>query len=265
MLVSGIEEHVRQGHYDLIGPDGEVILPRAWDTTIQPGWEISMHMWPMLEASKEEEKDKLVEDAAIAADAGSMAHKVHLGITDVGRKNWSKKDRAATSLLGNLPSPFGCPPELHLAMHNRPAECKESKGFSPWTFWMVGGKPRTKRAQVPMPRTPGVKQGLDIPPHGLPSQAAHAANAEAERHGLSAARLDTIGWMATEETSILDKADAGDEKPAAEARKAYREQERDDDGQESEDAKKDRAAESLNPSCAITLLSLMTSSGGLLW
>ena len=39
--------HVQEGHYDLIGPDGEIILPIVWDKTVQPGWQISMRMWPM--------------------------------------------------------------------------------------------------------------------------------------------------------------------------------------------------------------------------
>jgi hypothetical protein len=40
-----IGEHVQQGRYDLVGPEGEVILPQLWETVIEPGWEIKMHMW----------------------------------------------------------------------------------------------------------------------------------------------------------------------------------------------------------------------------
>ncbi|TVY80276.1 NAP1-binding protein [Lachnellula suecica] len=46
-----IGSHVADGHYDLIGPNGEIILPQAWDTMIEPDWEITMHMWPMPEIS----------------------------------------------------------------------------------------------------------------------------------------------------------------------------------------------------------------------
>lgn len=35
---------VAEGAYDLLGPKGETILPHAWETTIQPGWVITMHM-----------------------------------------------------------------------------------------------------------------------------------------------------------------------------------------------------------------------------
>ena len=45
--VDVIGPHVQEGHYDLMGPDGEIILPIIWDTTIQPGWQITMRMWPM--------------------------------------------------------------------------------------------------------------------------------------------------------------------------------------------------------------------------
>ncbi|KAM0387708.1 hypothetical protein ACHAQC_010354 [Fusarium culmorum] len=38
--------HVMEGHYDLIGPDGEIILPSVWERVIQPDWAITMTMWP---------------------------------------------------------------------------------------------------------------------------------------------------------------------------------------------------------------------------
>lgn len=46
-----IGPHIVEGHYDLIGPDGQIILPQVWETTIQPGWSVTMHMWPMPEPS----------------------------------------------------------------------------------------------------------------------------------------------------------------------------------------------------------------------
>ena len=39
--------HVAEGHYDLVGPDGEIILPQVWETMIEPDWAITMHMWPI--------------------------------------------------------------------------------------------------------------------------------------------------------------------------------------------------------------------------
>lgn len=45
--LDSLERHVNDGHYDLIGPDGEIILPQVWENVVQPGWDITMHMWPV--------------------------------------------------------------------------------------------------------------------------------------------------------------------------------------------------------------------------
>lgn len=47
--VDVIGQHVHDGHYDLIGPDGEIILPQVWETMIKPDTMIEMKMWPMPE------------------------------------------------------------------------------------------------------------------------------------------------------------------------------------------------------------------------
>ena len=47
--VEAIGPHVQEGHYDLIGPTGEIILPQVWEALVEPGWSVSMHMWPMPE------------------------------------------------------------------------------------------------------------------------------------------------------------------------------------------------------------------------
>lgn len=53
--VDVIGNHVREGHYDLIGPDGEIILPQVWETMVKPDWGITMHMWPLPEPPKHED------------------------------------------------------------------------------------------------------------------------------------------------------------------------------------------------------------------
>jgi hypothetical protein len=50
--VDVIGPHVAKGHYDLVGPNGEIILPQVWETMIEPDWAITMHMWPMPEQPK---------------------------------------------------------------------------------------------------------------------------------------------------------------------------------------------------------------------
>ncbi|KAL8942371.1 MAG: hypothetical protein Q9216_001691 [Gyalolechia sp. 2 TL-2023] len=51
--VEVIGPHVAEGHYDLVGPNGEIILPQVWETMIEPDWVITMHMWPMPEPPPE--------------------------------------------------------------------------------------------------------------------------------------------------------------------------------------------------------------------
>ncbi|KAL2273020.1 hypothetical protein FJTKL_05635 [Diaporthe vaccinii] len=43
--VEGVGPLVRQGRYDLIGPDDAFILPAAWEETVKPGMSIEMRMW----------------------------------------------------------------------------------------------------------------------------------------------------------------------------------------------------------------------------
>ena len=47
--VDHLKSRVQEGHYDLIGPDGEIILPQSWETFIEPDMAITMHLWPMKE------------------------------------------------------------------------------------------------------------------------------------------------------------------------------------------------------------------------
>lgn len=44
--INTLGTRVQDGHYDLEGPEGELILKDIWDTTVQPGWQITMKMWP---------------------------------------------------------------------------------------------------------------------------------------------------------------------------------------------------------------------------
>jgi len=49
MHVDLLGPHVADGHYDLMGDQGEIILPQIWEAVIKPGMSITMHMWPMPE------------------------------------------------------------------------------------------------------------------------------------------------------------------------------------------------------------------------
>lgn len=120
-----IGEHVHQGHYDLMGPDGEIILPQVWDTMIQPDWEVSMHMWPMPEEQEEEKKrskkDRLAADAAALADPFAALGLGDLGIVDPGKNkvkksgSKSKKNRDLPPMPGGpgmIPPPPNFPPGI---------------------------------------------------------------------------------------------------------------------------------------------------------
>ena len=52
--VEVIGPHVAEGHYDLVGPNNEIILPAVWETVIEPDWTVTMHMWPMPDDRPEE-------------------------------------------------------------------------------------------------------------------------------------------------------------------------------------------------------------------
>ena len=52
--VEVIGPHVAEGHYDLVGPQGDIILPQVWETVVEPDWTITMHMWPMPEPAPPE-------------------------------------------------------------------------------------------------------------------------------------------------------------------------------------------------------------------
>lgn len=40
---------MHEGHFDLIGSDGGKLSPQTWERLLQPGDQITMHMWPMPE------------------------------------------------------------------------------------------------------------------------------------------------------------------------------------------------------------------------
>ena len=47
--VADLGPHVADGYYDLLGPKDEILMPSIWESVIEPGWEITMHMWPIPE------------------------------------------------------------------------------------------------------------------------------------------------------------------------------------------------------------------------
>lgn len=72
-----IGPHVAEGHYDLVGPNGDIILPQVWETVIEPDWTITMHMWPIPEKQKEADGpppgDAPADGAVVAEGSGDVA------------------------------------------------------------------------------------------------------------------------------------------------------------------------------------------------
>ncbi|EEH47909.2 uncharacterized protein PADG_03993 [Paracoccidioides brasiliensis Pb18] len=60
--VDRIGPHVAEGHYDLVGPNGDIILPQVWETVVEPDWTITMHMWPLPEEPKTPDPSMVLED-----------------------------------------------------------------------------------------------------------------------------------------------------------------------------------------------------------
>ena len=56
--VEVIGPQVKAGCYDLLGPNDVIILPELWDTIVQPGWRITIVMWPLGERKAVSRKGK---------------------------------------------------------------------------------------------------------------------------------------------------------------------------------------------------------------
>jgi len=95
IYVDVVGPHVQEGHYNIIGPEGEIILPQFWETMISPGWEVSMHMWPMPETPKKEGKE-VKPDETLDAYIGHQFAQMGIGqVVDVlpaGRSRLLNRD-----------------------------------------------------------------------------------------------------------------------------------------------------------------------------
>jgi hypothetical protein len=102
--VEPIGKQVADGHYDLIGPDNEIILPQVWETMVKPDMSISMHMWPMPEPppGKKKHHDSHAQ-AGLQADLGALLE----GLGPKRKEGKKKKDRGAPAPPPYPPAPPG--------------------------------------------------------------------------------------------------------------------------------------------------------------
>ncbi|KAL2063543.1 hypothetical protein VTL71DRAFT_5348 [Oculimacula yallundae] len=82
---------VAQGQYDLIGPQGEIILPQVWESIIQPDWVVTMLMWPLTtppEPSKRKGNNNKLRpfppDQPLPGPPGASAHPPRLSRSRTG-------------------------------------------------------------------------------------------------------------------------------------------------------------------------------------
>lgn len=70
--VEFIGDHVKQGHFDLLSPDGSVILPSVWEQFVEPGWFVTMRMWKDVDEAKKKKQEaakrKEIETAKLEAE-----------------------------------------------------------------------------------------------------------------------------------------------------------------------------------------------------
>jgi hypothetical protein len=105
-------ELVQQRRYDLIGPSGEVIMPQLWDSTVEPGLDITLKPWPTLEEAYPEPPPPELEvvDEYILTLDDIVNPKKHTGKPN--KKNggfaaWMSGGRSSRSGSGSTPTSSG--------------------------------------------------------------------------------------------------------------------------------------------------------------
>jgi hypothetical protein len=49
--IDSMSTDVHEGRFNLLNSDSEIIIPTCWDSTIQPGWHITMQMWSLMNSA----------------------------------------------------------------------------------------------------------------------------------------------------------------------------------------------------------------------
>jgi hypothetical protein len=137
--VDVIGPHVQEGHYDLVGPNGEIILPQVWETMIEPDWAITMHMWPMPEPK--------------AADGPPTEPLPPIRAGAAGRRGTQRSGRhkekvppappAAPGWIGPGPGEPSLPPGISLVLDDDVPKPKKKSAPSS-SSWLFGGPSKSK-------------------------------------------------------------------------------------------------------------------------
>lgn len=105
---------VREGWYDLTGPDGEIILPVVWEKTIQPDWSITMTMWPQARMAGVGRGFPMPVPPGFVGKGGAMPGGIPPGIrvVNANKPSGSKgKDKGSSSKKSGFGSLFGPKPK----------------------------------------------------------------------------------------------------------------------------------------------------------
>ena len=92
MHVENFSESVNAGHYDIEGPDGEIILPGVWDVVVEPGWTVTMLMWPEAEPRIEGLQDVRPSAEEIPPKPRNKSRQVAASLSSYFGKSSKKKD-----------------------------------------------------------------------------------------------------------------------------------------------------------------------------
>lgn len=179
--VDVIGQHVQEGHYDLMGPDGEIILPQVWDTMIKPDWEVSMHMWPIPETPKKDKKPKPEDEIVMQFDQNGhpiiddvfagmnlnefvrMEQAAEAKTAKKGKKDGKAKTakRNSANVEAPLPpmqpqAPPQVPPQFQgqffqpgdpMVVVEAPKPKKKKKELSGFAAWMAGQQPKPSKKE----------------------------------------------------------------------------------------------------------------------
>lgn len=160
--VDGIGEHVNHGHYDLTTSDGDIILPQVWEATILPNMEITQHLWPMPEDTRNDQAR--TDGTALAVPFADLG--VGLDGLDGGKKKKKKKKESSGPVIEHMPPlpvfpgplPPGAIPMPHFDAMTSPSniivsdkkpskaqsKARSSKELTPLAQWLVGGSSSRK-------------------------------------------------------------------------------------------------------------------------
>ena len=132
--VEVIGPHVAEGHYDLVGPNGEIILPQVWETVIEPDWTITMHMWPMPEPPKAEELP--LDGVVVDVPAGDGKGAPPPPPPPPGGAVVVVPEGGMHSISFHIPSTFWTSPDSSLGKKSK----GKSQKLSPFVAWTAGGR-----------------------------------------------------------------------------------------------------------------------------